>query len=298
LPKALCADFAFCAGAVMRFFFVFNCFMLCHASWPVPFALRPETLPNVEVSLDAPSKPLPDISDEVSKLEADHEATRSIHKDKLVRAFNKELVSARGRLAAVFDWAERQLEHRQRTAHRTNARVSRNDVEPATSFLSPNVVEVVVAPNKHVHESANGAITNIEHARDSYEDSWLEASIAEMSHLTDVVVATVESEVRSALRASASHDAISNSVSLLQLEQGADAGGMGPIAANVQVVESKVPYPTVQSFLGTLEARRDVSAQLEKSQTLSMYLKLLEFDNMLIGTALKALSSKHEGARS
>ena len=275
----------------MRSFILFSCVMLCHSAWPVPFALRPETLPNVEVSLDAPSKPLPDISDEVSKLEADREAKQAINKDKLVRAFNKELVSARVRIASVFDGAERQFEHRQRKAQRTNLQVQGNEVEPATSFLSSNIVKVVVAPDKHVHESANIAIAQIEHARESYEDAWLEAAIAELTHLTDVVVTTVESEVISALRASP------YPVSLLQLEEGADDRGMGSTGANVQVVGSNVPYPTVQSFLGTLEARRDVSEQLEKTQALSMYLKLLAFENMLIDAGLKAFFVKREGAR-
>ena len=283
--------------AGMRSFILLSCVVLCHSAWPIPFALRPEALPNVEVSLDAPSNPLPDISAEVSKFDTDRKDRQAINHDKLVRAFNTELVSARLRIASVFDKAEQQFEHRQHKAQRTLVRVPGDAVEPTTSFLSSNIVKVVVAHHKHVHDSAGDAIAQFEHARESYEDAWLEAAVSEMSHLTDVVVSAVASEVSSALRASSSHDLNLTPVSLLQLEEDTHDLGMGSTGANVQVVESNVPYPTVQSLVGTLAVRRDVSENLEKSQALSMYLKLFEFENMLVDAAVKTFAVKHGGAR-
>lgn len=277
----------------MRSFILLSCVVLCHSAWPIPFALQPEALPNVEVSLDAPSNPLPDISAEVSKFETDREDKQAINHDKLVRAFNTELFSARLRIASVFDEAEQQFEHRQHKGQRTLVRVPGDAVEPTTSLLSSNIVKVVVAPHKHMHDSADDAIAQFAHARESYEDAWLEAAVSEMSHLTDVVV----SEVGSALRSSSSHDLNLTPVSLLQLEEDTHDFGIGSTGANVQVVESNVPYPTIQSFVGTLAVRRDASENLEKIQVLSMYLKLFEFENMLVDAAVKTFVVKHGGAR-
>ena len=82
--------------------------MMCRSQWPIPFVLGPDTVSNVEVSLDAPAKPLPDVSNEIGKLEADREAKETINNDKMIRAFNKELASARLRIAALIDGAEHQ----------------------------------------------------------------------------------------------------------------------------------------------------------------------------------------------
>ena len=78
----------------MRSFILTCCVALCSAEWPVPFVVSPDTVANVEVSLDAPSKPLPDVSDEIGKLEGEREAQQKSHKDNMVRAFNKEMDSA------------------------------------------------------------------------------------------------------------------------------------------------------------------------------------------------------------
>ena len=152
--------------ASMRSFILLSCVVLCHSAWPIPFALQPEALPNVEVSLDAPSNPLPDISAEVSKFETDREDKQAINHDKLVRAFNTELFSARLRIASVFDEAEQQFEHRQHKGQRTLVRVPGDAVEPTTSLLNSNIVKVVVAPHKHMHDSADDAIAQFAHARE------------------------------------------------------------------------------------------------------------------------------------
>ena len=67
--------------------------------------------------------------------------------------------------------------------------------------------------------------------------------------------------------------------------------------ANVQVVASAVPYPTVQSLVDSLEGRRDISEGFEKAQALSMYMKLLKFENMLVESALSTLVANLRGGR-
>ena len=70
-----------------------------------------------------------------------------------------------------------------------------------------------------------------------------------------------------------------------------------PLEANVKVVTANVPYPTLQSLVQNLEARRDISEGLAKAQALSMYMRLLEFENQLVEAALNTLVAKVQRAR-
>ena len=267
------------------------CAALCRAGWPVPFVVGPETIPNVEVSLDAPSKPLPDVSNEVGKLEAEREAKQERRKGNMVRAFNAELASARVRIAAVLDGAQHQFVGQSKRLQHMSVQEPERTVERATSFLKSNIVRIVVAPEKPPPESAHAAIAGIEDAREANEDAWSEAAVTEMSRLTDMVVATVESEINAAAKASLLPGSLPRSANFLQFGEGArDHDVLSAAEANVRVVGANVPYPTVQSLVGSLEARRDISEDLGKAQALSMYLKLLEFENMLVDSGLKAFA--------
>ena len=269
----------------MRAFVLSCCVALCRSQWPVPFVLGPDTVPNVEVSLDAPSKPLPDVSDEIGKLEADREGKQAINGRKMVRAFNKELGSARLRIAALIDGGEHQSEHQ---LHSANGAAPQHIVESATSFLTSNIVRVAVASEEALPESALGAVADIEHSRSSNEDAWVEAAIVEMSRLTDLVVATAESEISAGLKESASLATLSKPLGFLQVggQSTHDNDVASSAEANIRVVPASVPYPTVQSLVGSLEARRDISEEFGKAQALSMYMKLLEFENMVLESAM------------
>ena len=269
----------------MRAFVLSCCVALCRSQWPVPFVLGPDTVPNVEVSLDAPSKPLPDVSNEIGKFEADREAKQAINSRKMVRAFNKELGSARLRIAALIDGGEHQSEHQ---LHSANGAAPQHIVESATSFLTSNIVRVAVASEEALPESALGSVADIEHSRASHEDAWVEAAIVEMSRLTDLVVATAESEISAGLKESASLATLSKPLGFLQVagQSTHDNDVASSAEANIRVVPASVPYPTVQSLVGSLEARRDISEEFGKAQALSMYMKLLEFENMVLESAM------------
>lgn len=282
----------------MRSFLLSCCVALCRSEWPVPFVVGPETAPNVEVSLGAPAKPLPEVSNAIGNLEAEREAKQTIHKENMVRAFNKELASARLRIAGVLDEAALRFSGRSSRWQRMSAQESGHVVEPATSFLKSNIVRVVVAAEKQPPNSAQAAITQMEDARMADEDAWFEAAVVEMGRLTDMVVATVESEVSAAVEASPSPGSLPRSANFLQLGAGAgDDVVASTTDANVRVVGADVPYPTIQSLVDSLEVRRDVSEELGKAQALSMYLKLLEFENMLVDSGFKALLAASQAAK-
>jgi hypothetical protein len=266
----------------MRSFILTCCVALCRSEWPVPFVVSPDTVANVELSLDAPSKPLPDVSNEIGKLEGEREARQKSHQNAMVRAFNKELASARVRIAALFDGADLHSVRQTKRPHHT--------FEAATSFLKSSAVKIVVAPEKHSPESAHGAVAAIEDGRVADEDAWFEAAVAEMSRLTDMVVATVESEI--------SASSLSKPANFLQLGAGMrDRGVASATEANVRVVGASVPYPTIQSLVGSLEARRDISEDFGKAQALSMYLKLLEFENGLVDSGIRAFAVQRQAAK-
>ena len=144
---------------------------------------------------------------------------------------------------------------------------------------------------KHAPESARAAIAGIEDARVADDDAWFEAAVAEMSRLTDMVVATVESEISDLAKQSQLSGSLSKPTNFLQLAKGNYDRGVGSAAeANVQVVGAGVPYPTIHSLVDSLEARRDISEDFGKAKALSMYLKLLEFENALVDSGLKAFA--------
>ena len=285
--------FCSCVPTNMRSLTFTCCVALCRSQWPIPFVLGPDTVPNVEVSLDAPAQPLPDVSGEIGRLEADREAKQGINTNKMIRAFNKELGSARARIAALVDASVHQTGNSMTTSHDVKALHS---VGSSTSFLKSQSVRVVVAPENPSPDSARSAVAGIEHARMSSEDAWSEAAIAEMSRLTDIVVATAESEISAVLKSSASLNAPSKHVGFIQLGEGSHDVADNAVA-NVQVVASGVPYPTVQSLVDSLEGRRDISEGFEKAQALSMYMKLLKFENMLVESALSTLVANLRGGR-
>lgn len=282
----------------MRSLILSCCFALIRSEWPVPFVVDSGSVPNVEVSLDAPSKPLPDVSDEVGKLDADREAKQEMHRDKLVRAFNQELASARLRIAAVLEGVQHHVSDQSKKMEHMSAQEPVHVVEPATSFLKSNIVRVVVAPENPTPESAHAAIARIEDARAADDDAWFEAAVAGMHGLTDMVVSAVESEINAAVKATPLPGSLSRSANFLQVGEGArDHAVLGTAGANVRVVGASAPYPTVQSLVDGLEARRDISEDFGKAQALSMYLKLLEYENMLVDSGLNALVTKHKAAK-
>jgi len=283
--------------ASMRSFVFSCCVALGTSKWPVPFVVGPDTIPNVELSLGAPSNPLPDVSNAISKLDAEREANSEIQINKMVRAFNAEMANARVRIADAIGAAEHQLAG-QWHATQNSAQASVHAGQLTAAFLKSNVVRVVVAPEKHSPESARGIIAEIEGARVEDEHAWFEAAVVEMSRLTDVVVATLESEINAMMKVSPLPTALSTPANFLQLGEGAREHGQGgAVAANVRVVGDDAPYPTIQSLVDSFQARRDISEELGKAQALSMYIKLLEFENMLVDSGLNALVVKSKFAK-
>jgi hypothetical protein len=296
--RRLEADRVLFVLASMRSFILSCCVALCRSEWPIPFVVGPDTIPNVEVSLESPPKPLPDVSNEIGRLEGEREDKQKAHKDIMIRAFNKELASARLRVAAVFDGAGHKFILQAERSQHLRGQQPVHVVEPAASFLKASAVTVVVAPEKHIPESARAAIAKIEDARVAAEDAWLEAAVAEMSRLTDMVVTTVESEINALAKASPSSGSLPRPTQFFQFANSAhDHGVSSATDANVRVVGASVPYPTVQTLVDSLESRRDISEEFGKAQALSMYLKLLEFENMLVDSGLKALATKSYAAK-
>lgn len=282
----------------MRSFVISCCVVLGSSDWPVPFVVGPDTMPSVELSLDAPPNPLPDVSRILSKLDAEREATSDIQSDKMVRAFNAELANARVRIADVIGAAERRFAGQLQKSQRINAQAPQDTAKPATAFLKSNIVKVVVAPEKHSPESASAAIAKIEDARVADANVWSEAAVAGMGRLTDIVVATLESEINEAMETSSLSSALPRSAFFLQVGRGVrDHGQGGADAANVRVVAADAPYPTIQSLVDSFQGRRDISEELGKAQALSMYMKLLEFENMVVDSGLNALVTKSEATK-
>merc|ERR1711908_125363 len=97
---------------------------------------------------------------------------------------------------------------------------------------------------------------------------------AEMSALTDAVVEELEAQLASHVngillgRGGSTKQNVSPAAAFLEKAR-------TPAQANVRVVPSRTEYPTVESLVQDMEARRDISERLERARMLDVELKLL-----------------------
>jgi len=253
--------------------------------WPIEPQNGPETLPNIELSLAPPLHPWPQVAAELGVLEQSRELIEGTSMRELQQEFNKATIDARkrigdavGRAMRVFDDpALTQKILAKREASKSAVAFRQAPQEAAgSSVLS---VKVDVVPASPPSASLRARIDDIEYQRSASEkEDIFESARAEAKALSDFVVnefeVQIQRHVNNIVGARAS--------SFLQ-----KSAGLLPPQANVRVVQTIGAYPTVATMVQDMEARRDLSQNLERKRLLEMSLDFVMACNSAAEGALR-----------
>jgi len=229
-------------------------FVAAESQWQVAPQSAPEGLPNIELSLEPPLHPWPQVAAELGKLEETRERIENVNMDQLTLEFNKAGVEARHRIGDVVGRAMRVFDD-PALAHKIFTK--RNGPKLATVFrqtpqeaLGSSVlsVKVNVVPASPPDASLRARVDNIEYQRsDKERENVFESAFAEVRALTDFVVNELEVQIQRNV------NSIVGSRALTFRQQQSL-----PSQSNVRVVPTEAGYPTVASMVQDMEVRRDM----------------------------------------
>lgn len=282
----------------MRFSAVFICLFACPLNgnaqkWPVVPEDDPDTMPSLEINLDSPPLPLPQVTAEIEALEKRRERLEASGFKQMVSVYKATIKSAKKRVGGIIARAMRAFDDEAvlESFATTLARKSRRSELHGASFLSshhrqepalePRVsVKVNVVPGPAPDSKIKPAIDKVEQLRYDAEQINLEKAEQDMRGLADAVLSQVETELRLQLDASVGR---LSQVSLLET----NASQM-PMQANVRIAPSANLYPTVVGLVQNMESRRTAAEKLLGAKILQLNMQLLRELNVIVADALEA----------
>jgi len=238
----------------------------------------------VEISLAPPSHPA--LSAEIGSLDAAREDVESVMVGQVRQAAQAALEAVQGNIDAI----TRNLVHsscedpglKAAFGRSLIGRPHRGSVKSQTlAFLSQSsrlaedeaIVDVGgLAEEVHL---PHGALQNLENHRGDAERKFFQKAIAEMGDLSTSIAADFQAEVDKQLRGLLT---ASRPVGFLQ-------------QADVKVVASEGPYPTIVSLVGDMERRRDVAETLAQRQLALSKLMLIQGASAAARQSLEAAVS-------
>jgi len=242
-------------------------------------ASQGEDAPVVEVSLDAPAVPYPEISDLISSLDEDRRISEASGMRDVRSNFSRALESAQHLIrGAMGDLAQRLANvsgHQALVPRASTAAQSKN----FTSFLSRRIgraadaapsVKLNVAPQRPTDAAILRAISDIEQRRSAGEKRRMEQAASDMAGITQIVLDALRAEMGAdgsgapagGSRRGASSDGAAEFVEFARQGDGPQGG--------VRTVPSAVPFPTMASLVQSMEERRDAAEQLESAESIRM----------------------------
>lgn len=260
----------------------------------------PDTLPMIDLRLDPPEHPLPEVSNEIDRLDKSRESSEAEQQTTLHTIFNKNLESASVQICS-------NIEHFMRAMLQSDTVDLRNTQEEhgdrASSFLGqpdtkPGAQDVLLRVNVFRSPGADALtqekIAAIERKRGAEEiDIFTQASL-EMRQLTNIVLHELMAQLRhhSKSLAKTSGEAPSDMLTTAQhstattfLESfghGSNRGGLLPNSVNLRVSSADIPFPSIVSSVKGMELRRDRSEKKARARILEMQSSLLQAENAKI----------------
>lgn len=164
----------------------------------------------------------------------------------------------------------------------------REDPTPVGEKLTVRVIAHAESPPD---ASVKEGINAIESKRLDAENAVFEQAQGEMNGLTELMLHELEAEIQSrvntfmgrtqALTHVNTKKTSSNLAAFVETHQ-----QQLPKQANVRVVASDVPYPTVAGLVQDMETRRDIAENLERAKIVELELQLLKVENDMAKEAL------------
>jgi len=255
-------------------------------SWPATGVSSTQAMPNIEISLAPPAHPLPQVAAAIGAMDATREKLQALNMDKLQRAYNAALDRQKAEIGTIVGRAMRIFnDPALLTSFRRKTSFLGSSKQETDEQLS---VKVNVMPAIPPDASITAKIQAIENKRNDQERSSMDQAMLEMNGLTDVFLnefaAQVQLNVNDCLGATGA-SALKKTSSFIQTKETASSNQL-PKQANVRVVASDVPYPTVASFVQDMETRRDAAENLAGLKALDLELSLLKAGNAMAKEAL------------
>lgn len=255
------------------------------STWPVPESTSADALPTLEVSLAAPAQPFPQVSAELSSLDMSREAMQSMSVRTAQQSYAAALESAKteigskiGKLMQIFDdpaILKHEAQRREQFASKGTASFLAHRQRVAFPEAKSSVrLNVGRAPP--LDGSIIGSIDAMEHKRSEQDKARNEQVAAEMDALTRLVVNELEASINEEVAAALGRGEAQGTSGLSLSNFAEFSQNRLPAQANVRVVAADVPYPTVASLVQDMEARRDVSEQLEAALIFDLELNLVK----------------------
>ena len=238
-------------------------------------------MPQVEVSLDPPVDPQPAIAARIAKLEGARETQRVARMEKLNRKFNALLADAAARIDSLVARSQNKLVSDAVVSgsflqSRSRARLGGDDV----AFVS-----IRAHTTGEVNEAVLDDVAEFESARDAKEDEVFEQAAAEMQSLSDTLIAEAEAALQGAAAGK----------SLAFMQNGHVQFRDSRVRSSedvVRIVPSTEAFPTVQSMVADMEARREISEDFEIATVSHLQLMLVDAEVMILENALRSAAGE------
>jgi hypothetical protein len=246
-------------------------------AWPPSSSSYSDTVPNVEVSLEPPAKPYPQIAQQIGNLESSREHSQEVYMHDLQTSFTAAMKHQQSSIGDIVGRAMRAFSNPV-----TLAREQRHD--DASSFVALdnnplsdaetlsmkiNVLAQHAAPDVAEH------VNNLEHTRGDMARSAVDKAKLDIHSTGDFFQREFENQIQLQVNACVGIA----KASLSKRAKVFRGFTRLPKQVNVRVVASDIPYPTVSSMVQDMETRRDISERLLGLKALNMQLELLKIGN-------------------
>ncbi|KAK2197406.1 hypothetical protein BdWA1_000406 [Babesia duncani] len=285
------------------------------ADWDSEFIEDSHTIPSIEVKLSPPENPLPQVQEEIDKLEKHRIRLEEGMQAKLQDVFNETLVESRDKIAKIINDALSIFE--QENLLKNIALISRKK-RASVKFVNlllykarhlsllqlnekiiPSSVRVMMTESQPPDPVIKEKMDQIEQVRNDEEIQIFHQQSQELGQLSQVTFIELGKALQlqlnpylmdeSNLKRRTPGQGNAKAPVFFQL-----ASGMVPNAKqlNVKIGQSETPYPTVEDLVMNMEKRRDAAEQAQRTEALQMYLKLVKAQHEMIREQLHVTTAK------
>lgn len=274
-------------------------FALVIIAWTV--GVRADMVPNLEVSLEPPTDPFPEISTKIGNMETSRETFEEASMGLLVKSHNAALQQLKTAITqvvgnAMHAFADPSVSVFVESAMNGSARGQRT---AAPTFVAVNnkqhargedlSVKINVLPGMAVDPTIENKIASIDGGRYQQEKQFFESAAADTRALTTFFISEVEGQLQAqvnAIKGFLRRRSIARGFLRAAERNSRKAIRALPKQANIQIVTSDVPYPTVASLVQDMQSRRDVTENLATAKVLDMQMNMLKAANLMLKEAL------------
>jgi hypothetical protein len=264
-----------------------RCFVFLFASLSSAVAVPtgPDVLPLVELSLDPPLHPWPQVAAGLQELQESREKVENTNMDQLQQEFNKATLGMRRQIGDVVGRALRIFDDPALAKQMFTKSVLFRQTPQASTGSSVLSMKVNVVPASPPDASLKARVDSIEFQRSDEEKIMFKEAHEEVKSLADFVLNELEVQMKRQVDAlvGAMTKGKVRSTSFLQ-----NVPESFPSQANVRVLPTDEGYPTVANMVQEMELRRDVAENLERKRILD---KCIDFLIACNGAAESALQT-------